>query len=287
MQPTNTLYKNGLCFAELIRSTSQRDSVDDWAVYEVDARWRRMSKPLKVNGHTVTRYKSVTVKSYVHLPTGEVIPASAAATHGISIAGDVGEKACRRINILAELRPEVRAFAQFCLKFLNKRRGVTPGFEKLCHWYALLTGKQAKNVRRMLPKLREVGIMAGESLAGPDWQVAGKNTTAADHLNEDDTALATFGEMLMNNGAATTLTCQQLLAEITGRLPSTPHWAEVMDAEYEMYLASGGKPDRVHPEPITAANITPTQETALLRAMAFLTAHQQVLHGAHLTAGQQ
>jgi hypothetical protein len=32
MQPTNTLYKNGHCFADLICNTSQRDSVDDWAV---------------------------------------------------------------------------------------------------------------------------------------------------------------------------------------------------------------------------------------------------------------
>jgi hypothetical protein len=287
MKPTNTLYKNGHCLADLIRNTNQRDSVDDWAVHEVDARWRRMPKPLKVNGSTVTRYKSVTAKSYIHLATGEVIPASEAATRGISVAGDVGEKASRRISIIGQLRPEVRGFAQFCLKFLNKRRGVTPGFEKLCQWYALLTGKQSKNVRRMLPKLREVGIVAGESLVGPDWQVAGKNTTAADHLNEDDTALATFGELMVKIGAPITLACQQMLTEITGRLPCTPHWAEVMEAEYEVYLATGGEPDRIDPDPITAANITPAQEAALLRAMSFLTAHKHVWHGPHSTVGQQ
>jgi hypothetical protein len=258
----------------MIRDTKRADSVDDWAVYEVDARWRRMPKPLKVNGHTVTRYKSVTVRSYVHLPTGEVLPASEAATHGIGIAGDVGEKASRRISLLTGLRPEVQAFAQFCLKFLNKRRGVTPGFDKLCHWYAELTGKQTKNVRRMLPKLREAGIMAGESLVGPDWQIAGKNTTAADHLNEDDTAHAIFGEMLMRRGAAITLTCQKLLVAITGRLPNAPHWAEVMEAEYEMYLASGGEPDAPALEPITAVSSTPVQEAALLQAIALLAAHK-------------
>jgi hypothetical protein len=276
MQPTNTLYKNGQCLADLIRAAQRPDSVDDWAVYEVEARWRRMPAPLKVNGHTVTRYKSVSAKSYVHLPTGEIISASEAASHGIGIAGDIGEKASRRITILAGLRPEVRAFAQFCLRFLNKRRGVTPGFEKLCHWYAMLTGKQAKNVRRLLPKLREAGIMAGESLVGPDWQVAGKNTTAADHLNEDDAALSIFGELLARHGAPITLTCQHLLTVIAGRLPHTPHWAEVMEAEYQMYLASGGEPEASAAAPLTASNITPAQEAALMQAITLLDAYRHV-----------
>ncbi|CAN7579119.1 hypothetical protein [Paraburkholderia hospita] len=270
--PSSTLYKNGRCLADIITTCGRIESTDEWAVFETVQKWRRLAKPLRLNAKTVTRYQVREAASYVNLVTGEVIPAADAAKAGLSVAGHVSEKMLRRESVLGGLRPEARAFAAFCLKFRNKRRGVTPGFDKLCHWYAALYGKRADNVRRLLPGLRQAGVMAGESLVGVEWQISGSKKSAADHLSEDADAEHQFGLMLANKGAGITFECKNLMATLTGKL-AAPAWAEVMEAEYEMYLASGGEPDRADPEPITAANITPAQEAALLRAMAFLTAH--------------
>ncbi|MGF6921721.1 hypothetical protein [Paraburkholderia sp. 40] len=280
--PSSTLYKHGRCLADLITTCDRVESVDEWAVFETVQKWRRLAKPLRVNGLTVTRYQAREAVSYVNLVTGEVIPAADAGKAGLSIAGHVSEKMLRREAILGALRPEARAFAAFCLEFRNSRRGVTPGFDKLCHWFAELTGKRADNVRRLLPALRKAGIMAGESLVGVEWQISGSNKSAAYHLKEDADAKHKFGLMLANKGAGITFECKNLIATITGKL-ADPVWATDAVGEFEAEatlaaLLSGG----TLPKKPLNRKITQERERALLRAVVLLA--EQGLTGVPETA---
>ncbi|WP_309831789.1 hypothetical protein [Caballeronia sp. LZ065] len=224
-----------------------------------------------MNGHIITRYRVREALSYVNLVTGEIVTAQEAPKLGITIAGHIGEKALRREIVLTGMRPEARAFAQFCLKFRNKRRGVTPGFDKLCHWYAAYANKRPDNVRRLLPSLRKAGVMAGESLVGVEWQVSGSKTNAASHLNEDPNAGRIFGDLIVQRGAGLSFECKRLMVELTDELASTPEWAEVVDAENEVAVAWGGTaPTILAPQP----RLTRTKEAALLSAIDLLTKHR-------------
>ncbi|WP_250476743.1 hypothetical protein [Caballeronia sp. INML1] len=272
MQHTsNTLYKSGRCFSDLIPNADRAESVDDWAVFETALKWRRLSKGLKINGHVVTRYQVREALSYVNLVTGEIIAAEEASRLGITVAGHVGEKTLRREIVLSGMRPEARSLAQFCLKFRNKRRGVTPGFDKLCHWYAVYADKRPDNVRRLLPALRNAGIMAGESLVGVEWQVSGSKTNAATHLNEDSNAERVFGDLMAQKGAAVTFECKRLMFDLTDTLATAPEWAEVVDAENEVYAAWGGT---LPSNPAPQSGMTRAKEAALLSAIELLTKHR-------------
>jgi len=103
------------------------------------------------------------------MATGEIIPAQQASIPLLDLRTKLAEKEAS----LRSLRPEVREFAYFVLCFANKRRGITPGIDSLCHWYAGITGKRADNVRRYVPKLEQAGILAGDNLLGKLWQRTG------------------------------------------------------------------------------------------------------------------
>lgn len=113
---------------------------------------------------------------------GDVIPAATVPMPAL----DLRDKPAKKDAVLAGLRPEVREFARFVIGYANKRRGITPGINTLCHWYADLTGKRADNIRRHIPKLEAAGILANENLLGPLFQRTGCNTR--DHLGEEAAA---------------------------------------------------------------------------------------------------
>lgn len=204
-----------------------------------------MVPPVVIAGKLSSRYQSVEVTEYVNLETGEIVRAPDAEKLGIRIAGAVGQRVLQRDAALSSLKPESRDFARFCLRFRNKRRGVTPGFRELCRWYSELTGKRADNVRRCLPSLDRVGVMAGESLLGPLFQFAGKSTHAHEHIGEDERAELVFHALLakMRNAAAST--CLLLEVEASGCLPYVPEWDAVRSAErlvaeaFKRYVAAG------------------------------------------------
>nr|EUJ15021.1 hypothetical protein RSP673_07655 [Ralstonia solanacearum P673] len=113
---------------------------------------------------------------------GDVIPAATTQMPTL----DLRDKPAKKDAILAGLRLEVREFARFVLGYANKRRGITPGINTLCHWYADLTGKRADNIRRHIPKLEAAGILANENLLGPLFQRTGCNARV--HLGEEAAA---------------------------------------------------------------------------------------------------
>lgn len=126
------------------------------------------------------------VTEYIDMTTGEIIPADTIQMPVLDLRG----KQAKKDAVLDKLRPEVREFACFVLDFHNKRRGITPGINTLCHWYAALTGKQSQHVRRYIPKLEAAGILAGENLLGRLFQHTG--WTVMYHMGEETRAYAKF-----------------------------------------------------------------------------------------------
>lgn len=138
---------------------------------------------------TVSTDKRGSVKKateFVDMTTGEIVPAESGSMPVL----DLRDKIARQGAALGKLRPEVLEFAYFVLAFRNRRRGITPGVNTLCRWYGELTGKRADNVRRYVSKLEQAGILAGESLLCPLFQLSGG--AARSHLGEDDRAYVKF-----------------------------------------------------------------------------------------------
>jgi len=106
------------------------------------------------------------IHEYVDLKTGEIIPASELDIRPLDLATILPA----RIKALDSLRPEVRRFASFVLRFANRRRGITPDIGTLCRWYADLNNKRSNDVRRYIPALKKAGILAGDTLLGRLFQ---------------------------------------------------------------------------------------------------------------------
>ncbi len=124
------------------------------------------------------------VLEYINAETGEILP-----NEDMPVLS-IGDKVAERVQILESLRPEVRSLAEFVLKFSNKRRGITPGIDELCRWYAELAGKRPDNVRRHIKTLLEAKVLMNENLLGPAFQRTGRS--ARDHLSEAEDAAAKY-----------------------------------------------------------------------------------------------
>ncbi|MEB0114773.1 hypothetical protein QN397_26210, partial [Variovorax sp. RTB1] len=83
------------------------------------------------------------------------------------------------------------------LRFANKRRGITPGAEELCNWYAGLHGKRPGNVRRYIKTLMDAKVLHSTHLLGRLFQRTGG--TALDHLSEDEQAAALYQGLRQRN----------------------------------------------------------------------------------------
>lgn len=152
-------------------------------------KFREITTPIMLRGKEVTSYRASVVTEYVDTLTGAILQAAELRnSKELWPVIHASERCLQREFILNSLRPEVREFAFFVLRFRNQRRGVTPGFGQLAKWYAELEGKRADNVRRYINPLEEAGIIAGDSLLGPLFQIAGKSVAAREHLCEDSNA---------------------------------------------------------------------------------------------------
>jgi hypothetical protein len=124
------------------------------------------------------------VKEYVDVSTGEILSARKVLQIGIKPYNYALIKK-QQVLVLSLLRKEVLKFANFLLMFRNKRRGISPDLDTVCKWYADAHGMRKVDVGRYIKPLKEYGILASDTLMGPLFQIAGKNTTAVDHLSED------------------------------------------------------------------------------------------------------
>ena len=146
---------------------------------------RKLETPIVVDGKIVPRLPQYEVIEYVDFTTGQIIPADVAYSLGVRQGVDVSMLMLQREYVLESLRPEVKDFAMFLLKFRNNRRGITPDADEICKMYAKLHGVRASNVRRYIPKLKEAGVLESKYMLSPLFQRSGKRLTAKDHLAED------------------------------------------------------------------------------------------------------
>lgn len=156
--------------------------------WTVIAKFRVLDCPCDIGGKRVSRYLAPFITEYVDLLTGEILSPAQAKKSGAWPEIRLGERVLQRQAALATLRPEVRHFALFVLKFRNRRRGITPEIDTLAAWYAAYLNKRIDNIKRYIPRLYEAGILAGRSVLHALFQLAGKDTVATDHLHEDGRA---------------------------------------------------------------------------------------------------
>jgi hypothetical protein len=192
----------------MLRLLSEASAASRYQPYTVTNELRKLNAPIRINGEQIVRYKAPCITAYVDMQTGEVIAAKVLKDNPEVLPTDVwptvrtSERMLQREFILGSLREEVREFAVFILQFRNQRRGVTPGIDQLVKWYAILSGKQACHVRRYVKPLEEAGVVAGSSVLGPLFQIAGKGVSASKHLGEDAEAARKFMLALVKKHAS-------------------------------------------------------------------------------------
>lgn len=164
---------------------ADKDLSEGYAPFCLRPTWRQVDPPIQYGGKVRSRYRYNAVE-YVDLTTGEILSDKEMCKQaGMQPPIHFSERCLQRRAMLDRLRPEPREFATFMLRFRNQRRGITPGIQELCGWYATMIGKQAGHVRRYVPKLLEAEVLEGGSLVGAPFQFSGKQTSAADHKHEE------------------------------------------------------------------------------------------------------
>ena len=96
------------------------------------------------------------VVDYVDITSGEIIDAKTIQAQGMKVIRPEARR--RREEKLNSLRKEVRNFAVFLLKFRSQLGGLLIPLDGLVKWYGALEGKDAKHIRRYLPRLIDAGI---------------------------------------------------------------------------------------------------------------------------------
>jgi len=169
------------------RHDADRDALSARFIpWTIVTKFREINSPIMQRGKAITSYRAPVITEYVDTLTGEILPATELTSDKeLWPVIHASERCMQREFILNSLRPEVQEFALFILRFRNQRRGVTPCFGQLAKWYAELKGKRTDNVRRYFNPLERAGIIAGESLLGTLFQIAGKSITAREHMSED------------------------------------------------------------------------------------------------------
>jgi len=176
------------CHSGVNERHSQPMDTGCWAVHKVRQVWRRLATPVKLGKTTLSRYKCAEAIEWIDLITGEILHVQQAKSLGLGTGVHAGEMALQRAAVLAGLREEPRTFARYLLRFRNKRRGIAPSLTQVRRWYAITTGQRMDNTARLVEPLKRADIVAGESVLGMLWQIAGKQATSREHMNEDTRA---------------------------------------------------------------------------------------------------
>lgn len=145
------------------------------------------------------------VTEYVDMTIGEILSATQVRKMGVKeIRPDAR---VRRERILNGLRKEVRQFADFVLTFRNGRGGFAPGIDELVRWYAFLHDRRPNDVRRLVQRLVEGGVIEqvphGEHVPTHDLMWLRSAPTKASVKGEYSSALVKFDRLLIARRAAT------------------------------------------------------------------------------------
>lgn len=146
--------------SQLSHENHQLPDADELAVYSL-----KINKSGKVTG----------IKELVHIgrkglgATGEIFNAGDLKIQHLDLASLYSS----RSKVFNKLRAELQNLVTYVLLFRNHRRGLTPGFKKICTWYAELKGVRPDNITRHGKRLKELGILVSDTSLGPLWQKTG------------------------------------------------------------------------------------------------------------------
>lgn len=157
-------------------------------VFQTKKKRVKIQLPIIRNGKKHLTAESVDVE-WVDVDTGEILSKSDVTKLGL-VVYDYGIMVLQREYIINSMRKEVKEFALFVLEFRNQRRGITPGIDELCHWYARFTGRKHFHIRRMVPNLIEAGVLSKDNndVVMPLFQFRGNGKSSTSFLTEMEDA---------------------------------------------------------------------------------------------------
>lgn len=133
------------------------------------------------------------VTEYLDMKTGEIIEAKSISCMGMKAIRPDAMR--RREDKLNSLRKEIREFVLFLLKFRNRLGGFLMPLDQLVKWYGKLEGKEAKHIRRYLPRLVDAGIIDFDYRLNPDFMRFDPEVGREGVRGETFTAYRIFDEM--------------------------------------------------------------------------------------------
>ena len=133
------------------------------------------------------------VTEYLDMKTGEIIEAASIIRMGMKAIRPDAMR--RREDKLDSLRKEIREFVLFLLKFRNRLGGFLMPLDQLVKWYGKLEGKEAKHIRRYLPRLVDAGILDFDHRLDPDFMRFDPEVGRESVRGETFTAYRIFDEM--------------------------------------------------------------------------------------------
>lgn len=171
---------------------NNRYNMANLQVFQTKKKRIKIQLPIIRNGKKHLTAESVDVE-WVDMDTGEILSKSDVTKLGL-VVYDYGIMVLQREYILNSLRKELKEFALFVLEFRNQRRGITPGIDELCRWYAELKGQKHWNVKRMVSKLVQAGILSRDNndVMMPLFQLKGTGLTSKAFLTEMREARSKF-----------------------------------------------------------------------------------------------
>lgn len=165
-------------------------------VHEVTKTKVKVKIPILLKGQVSHRVEKLTA-TWIDPKTGDKFTEKEAKALGYP-AFDYGIMILQKEYILSTLSQEARLFAEFVLKFRNKRRSLTPGISELCLWYSKYSGRRSDNIRRNINQLIDAGILSGDNpdVLMPLFQWNDKKAIPTDYLSEMFVAKNTFDKLM-------------------------------------------------------------------------------------------
>jgi len=134
----------------------------------------------------------IKVTEVVDLSTGEILSLKEAKKQGVSVIyPDIMQI---RQYKLDKLRKEVRAFAEFILKFRDRGCGFLIEFSTLLEWYSHYT-----NIRRYIDPLIEAGVLdysEGQTFLHKDFMISSRKVTKKEAVSGPFKASCIFSKLL-------------------------------------------------------------------------------------------
>lgn len=139
----------------------------------------------------------IKVTEVVDLSTGEILSLKEAKKQGVSVIyPDIMQI---RQYKLDKLRKEVRAFAEFILKFRDRGCGFLVEFSTLIEWYKYYTNKTTFNIKRYIDPLIKAGVLdysEGQTFLHKDFMINSKKMTKKEAKGNPFKAECIFSKIL-------------------------------------------------------------------------------------------